>query len=770
MKQLTWLLILVLFCVNATAQNTTTIKGTVIDSTTFNPLPGATVILNNTKGAITDVNGTFTLTIQTIRGNATLAISYLGYNAKVVDIVINGKMVNTGTIKLKEDVKAIDAVVVKGRSAIAEQKGDTISFNAMAVKVKSDAKGINIIKKLPGFVYKNDKIETQGEQIKKIYVDGKPYFEDDPKSALNSLPADIIKNIEIFDDYGEVASFTGYASGNSVKAMNIITTKERKSFRNYKVGVGSNKHYLLEGNTMISRNKFDLSLMFERNNINKSNADLTQFKSLESIIASKVAGNLMNQPATFGEKKISNFGINYNHKITPKTNISVNYNTAKTDNKTYQFTNQNYQDTWFYDITDTINSDQQLHKLNLKLISEPNTNNKFIFSQKGMLINGESDITSYSEGYSESTTLNNSETLQHKLSDQYYTNSMFIWLHNFGNSGRSLTTLANLILKENNYNQQFKNKTDRYYTNSQYSIGYSNTTDTDQNRETDNNNNSAMLRVSYKEPIDLLTNINFVLKSTYNWGNNNIHTAMFDNTTSNYSTVHNGLSGNTESVYWLNRAEIGYSAFDLNYVINIGAAYENTVITNNFTNQSPDNTNSIYHNVLPVIFGKYFISANKDITFYLRSNTVVPTAEQLNTVVNTSDLLQVFTGNPELKIGIQHIAMIKYTHTLSEKSRFLTMYGFLKYGSNMVGSDTWFTKKTETLYGTEISSGTKITKPVNLDGYTNIISGIDYSFPFYRIKCKVNTGIKYTYSAIPTILEDTGITSKNHSATLNMRS
>lgn len=768
MKQLTSLLILILFCVFAKAQSTTKVTGTVIDSKTLSPLPGATIILNNTEGAISDADGKFALTTKAAKGNVKLSISYLGYTGTTIDVALNRAIVDVGTVKLKENVHSIDAVVVKGRSAIAEQKGDTISFNAMAVKVKTDAKGLNIIKKLPGFTYKNDKIETQGEQVKKIYVDGKPYFEDDPKSALNSLPADIIKNIEIFDDYGEVASFTGYASGNSVKAMNIVTTKKKKSFRNYKIGIGSDRHYQLEGNTMISRNNFDLSLMFERNNINQSNADLSQFKSLESIIASKVAGDLMSQPATFGEKKIGNFGINYNHRITPKTDLSVNYNTAKIDNKTYQFTNQNYQDTWFYDITDSINSKQRLHKLNLKLTSQPNTNNKFIFSQNGMLIKGESDITSYSKGYAETSILNDSDTEQQKTTDQYYTNSMFIWLHNFGNSGRSLTTLANLTLKESNYNQIFRNSTNRYYSNNEYNINYNNITYTDINKDTDNSNNSAMLRISYKEPIDILTNINFVVKSAYNWGNNNINTKAYDNTTNSYSTANRNLSGTTESGYWSNRAEIGYSAFDLNYVVNVGVAYENTITNNTFTNPDTDNTNRVYHNVLPVIFGKYFISGNKDITFYIRSNTVVPTAEQLQPVVNTSDPVQVFTGNPDLKIGLQHIAMVKYTHTLSEKSRFLTVYGFLKYGNNIVGTNTWFTKETENIYGTEVTAGTKVTKPVNLNGYTNVISGIDYSFPLYPIKCKVNTGVKYTFSALPTVLENTDITSKNHSATLSM--
>lgn len=82
-----------------------------------------------TNGAITDINGNFSIEVVT---GAVLQISYIGYNTQ--DIKITDK--TSYNIVLKEDVEALDEIVVVGygtmrkrdlTGAVSQLKGDEIA-------------------------------------------------------------------------------------------------------------------------------------------------------------------------------------------------------------------------------------------------------------------------------------------------------------------------------------------------------------------------------------------------------------------------------------------------------------------------------------------------------------------------------------------------------------------------------------------------------------------------------------------------------------------
>lgn len=84
------------------------IKGTIKDSA-GEPIIGANVILKGdaTVGSITDIDGNFDLSVPS---NATLQVSYIGYNTQDVSVG-NKSFLN---ITLKEDTETLDEVVVVG--------------------------------------------------------------------------------------------------------------------------------------------------------------------------------------------------------------------------------------------------------------------------------------------------------------------------------------------------------------------------------------------------------------------------------------------------------------------------------------------------------------------------------------------------------------------------------------------------------------------------------------------------------------------------------
>ena len=125
------MLVLASNCLTATAQTETRVHGTVKSATDGLPLIGVNVVEKGTSnGTITDINGSYTLTVP---GNSELVFTYIGFANQEVK-VISGK--NTYDITLTEDSKALEEVVVIGygvqkksvvTAAISQVSGDELA-------------------------------------------------------------------------------------------------------------------------------------------------------------------------------------------------------------------------------------------------------------------------------------------------------------------------------------------------------------------------------------------------------------------------------------------------------------------------------------------------------------------------------------------------------------------------------------------------------------------------------------------------------------------
>src|SRR5690606_26664214 len=103
-----------------------------------------------------------------------------------------------------------------------------------------------MIKKLPGVeVDKQGNVTTEGEPVTQVRLNGKDFFGDDAAAALQNLPADIVKNIQIIDDYGELSKLTGIKSGEPTKIININTEPDKETgyFVKGAAGLGTQDRY-----------------------------------------------------------------------------------------------------------------------------------------------------------------------------------------------------------------------------------------------------------------------------------------------------------------------------------------------------------------------------------------------------------------------------------------------------------------------------------------------------------------------------------------------
>ncbi len=207
------------------------IVGKVKDDLTGNGLSGATVQLKNnsiSRTAISAKTGEFTLA-EIPAGTYNLTISFVGYGILEKNITVQGKNLDLGQIGLKKEEKSLDEVVIKAKTPPTQQKGDTLQFNASQFKVNPDANVEDLVKKMPGIAVENGVLKAQGENVRKLTLDGKEFFGDDATAALRNLPAEIVDKIQVFDRLSDQAQLTGFDDGNGYKAINITTREDKRN-------------------------------------------------------------------------------------------------------------------------------------------------------------------------------------------------------------------------------------------------------------------------------------------------------------------------------------------------------------------------------------------------------------------------------------------------------------------------------------------------------------------------------------------------------------
>ena len=206
MKQL--LLLICLFLSTLVfAQKTSGILKGILKDASEESLPDATVSVMNAKDSsltsftITSNSGYFEIkNLDT--GTYYLLVSYQGFETLKRSFAISANMplVDLATIKLERAYKTLSEVVVLDEVPI-KIKGDTLAYNANAFKTKPNATVEDLLKKLPGMtVEKDGTVKTQGESVQKVYVDGKEFFGSDPKLATKNLTADMVDEVEVYDD------------------------------------------------------------------------------------------------------------------------------------------------------------------------------------------------------------------------------------------------------------------------------------------------------------------------------------------------------------------------------------------------------------------------------------------------------------------------------------------------------------------------------------------------------------------------------------------
>jgi len=640
-------LLISLFLLSINAFSQYSISSTVFDQTNGGAMEAVGIRLMAAKdsafikGAQTDDKGDFTLT-QIPNGQYILQVSYIGYITQTVNVTVAGKNLSLKAFHLVEDAKMLSEVVVKGTAAQMTVKGDTLEYNAAAFKTNENAVVEDLLKKLPGVEITSDgKIMVNGEEVKKIRVDGKKFFEGDNEMATKNIPADAIEKIQVLDQKSEMAQLTGFEDDDTEKIINLTFKKSRKkgTFGNITAGLGKD---ICDGEWRYDANGF----------LNKINGDYQHTitagaNNVNTARSSRGRGGFnMNTGITENQ----NLGYNLSGVVNPKLDIGGDVSGSHTRNTQENEINKTtYVDSLTYFNNSKYFNVNDMWRTNVRLEADwkPDSANTFIFrpdfNYSRTNINN-SNKFSYLTG-NDTTSLG--KTTNDGINTTYGANMRTTFSHKFDKKGRTFTARAdfgfsqtdrqniniqtNEILTNNNINQQTFNKSSR------------------QNFD---------VRLSWVEPLWSVNNLLEIVADIEGYFNQSQKKQYQINPADGtYSIFDSKYSNDFRTNFFKQGYSLNYLFTQKLYNLTAGIKIEPS---QTFSYGSREYKNSVV-NFAPNFRFQYNFEKKKFVRINYRGRTQQPSIDQMQPVKDNSDLMSETVGNPALNPAFSHNLRLMYS-------------------------------------------------------------------------------------------------------------
>ena len=151
-------------------------------------------------------------------------------------------------IYMKRETKMLQEVVVTSSKVQFYYKGDTLVFNADAFELAEGSMLDALVRQLPGVELKEGgRIYHHGKYVDALLLNGKDFFRGDHTIMLDNLPAYTVKDIQIYDKWGDQSEFLGqHVMGDNRYVMDVKLKKEYRigTLANAEVGGGTEDRWL----------------------------------------------------------------------------------------------------------------------------------------------------------------------------------------------------------------------------------------------------------------------------------------------------------------------------------------------------------------------------------------------------------------------------------------------------------------------------------------------------------------------------------------------
>lgn len=699
------MLLMILFSPMAFAQQSgVNVTGSVVEQGSDTPIEQATVRLLNVKdsamvrGVVSARNGSFTLK-NVKKGSYLLHITFIGYDPLYQPLQITGKKnpVNVGKLELSDGAIELGEAVVIGKAPEVTVRNDTVEYNADSYKVTEGSVLEDLLKKMPGVeVDSEGKITVNGKEVKKVMVDGKEFFSDDPKVASKNLPAKMIDKLQVLDKKSDMAQMTGFDDGEEETVINLTVKPGMKQgwFGNAYGGYGSKDRY--EGNAMVNRfvNNDQITFMGGTNNTNNMG-----FSDLASTMFSGMGGGRGRRGgfgAGSGITSSGNAGLNFSKEFKPdKLTLGGNTRYSHSDNDARSKSDrQNILpgDSSSYDNSEAMSRTKSDNfGVDFRLEWKPDTMTQLIFRPSFSLSH------SMNDNFSDATTLDNerdtvntNKSSNYSESNGYNLNASIDFSRKLNNKGRVFS--ATLSGGNSDSYSDGMNRSDIVYFNQTDALKNS---IIDQRSRYDNKGFNYRAYVSWVEPIG---HNNFIqatysisqrkqeaLKNVYNQDADGIYNVL--DSAYNQSYRNNFISQRASLSFKSQRAKFNYTIG-----LNLDPSYSSS---ENFVGDTTLSkiTRKVV-NLSPMAQFNYMFDKRTNLRIMYNGRTSQPSMTQLQPVADISDPTNITIGNPDLNPRYTNNVFIRFQQFTPEKQRAFMIMANGSYIINDIVSYTSYNQET----------------------------------------------------------------------------
>jgi len=744
-------------------QNSSRVRGTILEKDTYKALVGVNVVFYNLKDTTlsftyTDNNGWFIIPRMPY-GEFRMEITHIGYQKVTENITVAEKRVEVGRIFLKPEVVPLQSVEVTGVLALAVQIGDTTQYNADAFTTTLDATAEELILKMPGIVDNDGTIQTLGENVVQVLVDGKPFFGDDPTTALKNLPAEIIDKIQIYDQQSDQSLLTGIDDGNTKKTINIVIKPGMKvgQFGKIYAGYAPESLYQAGANLHLFNGERRTSIIIQSNNINSQNFGINDMLGAMKggpggggeRGSGDPGGGDGGMVGGMGDSKVGltethAFGLNFQDKLFSKIEVAGSYffNYTNNDNNSRYYRQYTYDPDADHDYyyTDQSRIKNINHRFNLRMDYDITKRDKILFTPSLAVQLNNRHSLSNSENYTDDLLFNTLENRYRSNQTGINLTNNIMYRHEFIKNSRIL-----MISLNNSYNGQDGDNRLESLTETE-----SDSEVVNQQSQIDGFGRNIGTNISFVEDLGRFGRATVYYNVNRNTNSSNKKTYDFSYVTGEFSEIDTASSSvfdnNTHS------QEIGFG-HSLNYnqfLLNSRLNYQTLTMTNDQSYPEILKGKKVFRSILPSLMLKYKFSPTSNVIFRYTGTANTPELKQLQEVLDNHIPEMLSIGNAALVQQFNHSLSIRFgTSNISKATFFYTTFSGT-YAENFIGERT-IIATTEALNWNDIKigEGCQLTVPENFSGYYTIRAASSYGFPIKLIKSNLNLNLTGNYSHVP---------------------
>ena len=743
-----FLLVAMLAAPSALAQAIYSVKVRAVEEKTGAPVAFATasVTVKGEKSALkytlTDGQGQASIT-KLKKGTYIFRVELMGYKTFQKEITIEKNM-DLGTVKMTDDAIALDAAQVSAIGNPIIVKKDTVEYTASSFKTSDNDMLEELLKKLPGVEVEADgSITANGETIKKITIDGKTFFLDDPQLASKNIPAKIIDKVKVVEKKSDQAQFTGIDDGEeeTIIDLSIRPGMMKGWFGNVMGGGGHDvpgagsdmNDWRYQGAAMVGRFTDDsqISVILNANNTNNRGFNDVAGSMMQGMRGARGMGRGM---GGWGRNNgISNTwmgGVNgaftlLDGDMDLAGNYLYNGSDKFVEEESSKITYLDDGSRLLYDQKGTNSTFTQGHRFGVRLEHEFSENTSILFEPQFNFGKGSfnefSDFQTYTERDNVSDSTNRGYNRNLGDNDSWSTSGFLLFRQKLGKPGRTISA---------NFRYSFSNNDLFGFNQSLTSVKDTSGVwkDDPVNQRFDQNSKSTSLnaRVVYTEPITehLFVEANY----SYGWARNTSYKNTFN---SGSDLVEDGLlvfdpSGESIDERYSNRilnrsitqrAGVNFSYQQKKFRAQLGASVNPTDTYNETTGHDPYRSKVI--NWSPQASLNYDFTENSNFRLFYFGWSNQPSTSQLLPVPDNSDPLNISLGNPGLNPYFNHNirGMFRYTN----KKTFTSVHARFGGGlvDNAITSAQWYDP-----------AGVQYSIPVNGPATGNVDARIMVNSPF----------------------------------------